>query len=138
MSIRRAERAHGGGGRGYGVATVGEQVLDEREQLADGGEHDQAAVAILDVGGMDDDLQRQAERIDEHVPLLAFDFLGGVVARGIDLGARIGPGSQSSTCGTLQTQRHIRKSQTILTTQALSERTLRSCPLNYVSSRRNL
>jgi hypothetical protein len=70
-----AERAHGAGGRRSGVAAVGEQAIDEREQLADGSEHDQAAVAILDVGRMTDDPQRQAERGDEDVPLLPLTFL---------------------------------------------------------------
>ena len=39
-----------------------------------------AAVAVLNVGWVDDEVEHQAERVDNDVPLLAFDFLACVVA----------------------------------------------------------
>jgi hypothetical protein len=42
--------------------------------------HQHAAIAILDVGGMHEGVHQQALRVDENVPLLAFDLLARVVA----------------------------------------------------------
>ena len=50
------------------------------------GEQQDAAVAILDVGGMDDGVQQQTQRVYENVALLAFDFLARIIAMRIDAG----------------------------------------------------
>jgi len=63
------------------VAGIGEDAFDKGKQCA--GvliEHQCRAVAILDVGGMDGDAQEEAERVDQDVPLAAFDLLTRVVA----------------------------------------------------------
>lgn len=46
-------------------------------------EHEQRAVAILDVGAMDHDAEDQAETVDEQVALLALDLLCRIIARRI-------------------------------------------------------
>ncbi len=63
------------------IAAVGEDAFDEGE-LAAGSlvEHQRDAVTILDVGGMNRDVQQQAERIDQNVPLASFDLFSRVVA----------------------------------------------------------
>lgn len=66
------------------VTAIGEDPHDERKQAADLLEHRQRAVAVLDIGGLDVGRQDQAERIDDDVPLLAFDLFASVVARRID------------------------------------------------------
>ena len=48
------------------------------------GEQQDAAIAILDVGGMDDGVQQQTQRIDENMPLLALDQLAGIEPMRID------------------------------------------------------
>ena len=50
------------------------------------GEQQDAAIAILDVGGMDDGVQQQTQRIDENMPLLALDQLAGIEPVRIDAG----------------------------------------------------
>ena len=48
------------------------------------GEQQDATIAILDVGGMDDGVQQQTQRIDENMPLLALDQLAGIEPVRID------------------------------------------------------
>ena len=50
------------------------------------GEQQDAAIAILDVGGMDDGVQQQTQRIDENMPLLALDQLARIEPVRIDAG----------------------------------------------------
>ena len=69
-----------------GVGAVGEQLLEKRELSEHRGQHHQPAIAILDIGGGDQRVQQQAQRIDEDVALLAFDQLAGVEPMGIDAG----------------------------------------------------
>ena len=58
-----------------------EQEWKQSEQRA----HQQdAAVAILDIAGMDDGAQQQALRIYQDVALLALDLFAGIVARRIN------------------------------------------------------
>jgi hypothetical protein len=45
------------------------------------------AIAILNVGGMDDDAQQEAERINEDVPLAARDLLARIIALQVERGA---------------------------------------------------
>ena len=69
-----------------GVGAVGEQLLEKRELSEHRGQHHQPAVAVLDIGGGDQRVQQQAQRIDEDVALLAFDQLAGVEPVGINAG----------------------------------------------------
>jgi hypothetical protein len=43
-------------------------------------EDEPRTIAILHIGRMDDDVQQEAERIDEDVPLAARDLLARIVA----------------------------------------------------------
>ena len=67
------------------ITAVGIDASDERKQPARSTvEYLCDAVAVLDVGGMDDDVQQQAERIDQDVALATGDFLPGIVALGVE------------------------------------------------------
>jgi len=67
-------------GLGPLIAGVGEDALDEGEAAACLAQHRAHAIAILNVGGMHDDAQEQAERVDEDMPLAAGDLLARVIA----------------------------------------------------------
>jgi len=72
---------NGGGQRRSLVAGVGEDALDEGEEAARAPIEDEPrAIAILHIGRMDDDVQQEAERVDEDVPLAARDLLARIVA----------------------------------------------------------
>lgn len=81
-----------GSGRGDGarqlrslIASVGEDPFDEWKQAACAPIKDEwSAIAILQVGRVDDDVQQEAERIDEDVPLATFDLFARVIARRIE------------------------------------------------------
>jgi len=63
------------------ISGVGEDALDEGEEAARALiEHEPRSVAILHIGGVDDDIQEKAERIDEDVPLAARDLLARIKA----------------------------------------------------------
>ena len=62
------------------VAGIGEDALDEGEAAARTPVEDEPrAIAILHIGRMDDDVQQEAERVDEDVPLAARDLLARIV-----------------------------------------------------------
>ena len=63
------------------IAGISEDALNEREQASRAPIEDQSrAVAILHIGGMDDDIQEQAERLDENMPLAAGNLLARIEA----------------------------------------------------------
>ena len=66
------------------VAAVSEELPQERMQSEHGRQHQCAAVAILNIGGMHNRMQQQAYGIDEDMALLAFDLFSRVVAVRID------------------------------------------------------
>ena len=72
--------------RRSGVGAVGEQLLEKWELSEHCGQEHQPAVAILNIGGGNQRVQQQTQRIDEDVALLAFDQLAGVEPMGIDAG----------------------------------------------------
>ena len=47
----------------------------------------QSAVAILHSSGVDDDVQQQAERVDQDMPFATGDFLGRIKALRVKRGA---------------------------------------------------
>ena len=62
------------------VAAVGEDAFDEGKQPPRPTQQFKGAVAILDVGGKNDDVQQETQCVDEDVPLAALDLLARVVA----------------------------------------------------------
>lgn len=62
------------------ISTIGIELQEEGVETEQGGHQEHAAVSILDVGGMHDVVHQQALRVDENVPLLAFDGLARVIA----------------------------------------------------------
>ena len=76
------------GGLGSLVACISEDALDEGKEAARASIEDKRrAVAILYIGGVDDDIQQEAERIDENVPLSARDLLARIKALRVERGA---------------------------------------------------
>ena len=68
------------------IAAVGKQLLQERIHPEQSGKQQDAAVAILDIGGMNDGVEQQTQRIYENVALLALDLLARIIAMRIDAG----------------------------------------------------
>ena len=76
------------------IAAVGKQLLQERIHPEQSGKQQDAAIAILDIGGMNDGVEQQAHRIYENVALLALDLsatsslslLARIIAMRIDAG----------------------------------------------------
>ena len=66
------------------IGAVGEQLVEKRELAEQGGQQHEAAVAILNIGGRDQCVQQQTQRIDENVALLAFDQLAAIEPMRID------------------------------------------------------
>jgi len=88
--LQRPGASPGDGGSGLGslVAGIGEDAFDEREQTARAPvEDEQGTIAILHVGRMNDDVQQEAERVDENMPLAARDLLARIEALRVERGA---------------------------------------------------
>jgi hypothetical protein len=69
------------------VAGVGKDAFDEGKEAARTTVEDQPrAVAILHVGGVDDDVQQEADRVDENMPLAARNLLARIKALRVDRG----------------------------------------------------
>ena len=68
------------------IAAVGKQLFQERIHPEQSGKKQDAAVAVLDVGGMNDRVQQQAQRIYENMALLALDLFARIIAMRIDAG----------------------------------------------------
>jgi hypothetical protein len=66
------------------IAAVGEELAQKRMQSEHCRQHQFAAVAILNIGGMHIRMQQQTYRIDEDMALLALDRFSRVVAVKID------------------------------------------------------
>lgn len=80
----------GGGSRDAGslVAGIGEDAFDEGEEAAGAPiENQPRPVAVLNVGGMNDDVQQEAERIDQDVPLAPDDLLTRIKPLRVERGA---------------------------------------------------
>jgi hypothetical protein len=70
------------------IAGIGEDALDEGKEAARASiENQPRTIAILHVGGMNDDVQEKAERIDKDVPLAARDLLACIEALRVERGA---------------------------------------------------
>ena len=65
---------------GSGVSAVSDDALDERKTPPRLLQQFLGTITILDVGGVDVDVQQQALRVDEDMALAAEDLLPGIVA----------------------------------------------------------
>jgi hypothetical protein len=61
------------------VSAVGEDHRDEGEQPAGSPQERHDPIPVLDIGGMDDGRQKEAQRVDQDVALLALDLFTRVV-----------------------------------------------------------
>ena len=68
------------------IAGIGEERLQKGISAEQGGQQQDAAITILNVGGMNDGVQQKAQGIYENVALLALDLLASIIARRIDAG----------------------------------------------------
>jgi hypothetical protein len=68
------------------IAAIGEQLFQERGHPEQGRDNAHAAVTVLNIGRMDDDVKQQAQRIDRDMAFLAADFLARIIAPRIDVG----------------------------------------------------
>jgi hypothetical protein len=68
------------------IGSVGKELPQERMHPEQGRKQQDAAVAILDIGGMNDGVEQQAQRIYENVALLALDLLARIIAMRINAG----------------------------------------------------
>ena len=68
------------------IGPVGKQSFQERIHPEQGRKKQDATVAILDVGGMNDGVEQQAQRIYENMALLALDLFARIIAMRIDAG----------------------------------------------------
>ena len=67
------------------ITTIGVDAFDEGEQSSRSlVEHQRRAIAVLDIGRMNDDIQQEAERVDEDVALAARDLLASIKALRIE------------------------------------------------------
>ena len=66
------------------IGAVGEQFPQEGIKAEQGREQREAAVTVLNVGGGDEAAEQQALRIDQNMPLLAFDQFARIEAVRID------------------------------------------------------
>src|SRR3979411_257085 len=70
------------------IAAVGKQLLQERIHPEQSGKKQDTAVAILDIGGVNDGVEQQTQRIYKKEALLAFDLLARIIAMRVDTGPR--------------------------------------------------
>ena len=68
------------------VATVGVELEQEGMEAKHARHQKHAAVAVLDIGGMDDGVKQEALGVYQDVALPALDLLAAVVARRVDAG----------------------------------------------------
>lgn len=66
------------------IGAVGKQLLEEWKLTEQRRQQQDAAIAILNAGGMYDGVQQQAQRINQNMPLLALDQLARIEAVRID------------------------------------------------------
>ena len=68
------------------VTRVGKELRQERIHSKQGGKQQNAAVTVLDIGGMNDGMEQQTYRIYEYMALLALDLFARIIAMRIDMG----------------------------------------------------
>ena len=68
------------------IGAVGKQLFEEWKPAEQRRQQGDAAIAILNAGGMNDGVQQQTQCIDENMPLLALDQLARIEPVRIDAG----------------------------------------------------
>ncbi len=68
------------------ISAIGEEFVQERKHPKQRCHDQNAALAILDIGRMNDGVEQEAYCIDENMPLLALDLLARIVTMRIDAG----------------------------------------------------
>ena len=68
------------------IGAVRKQLRKERKPTEQRRQQRDAAVAILDIGGMNDGLQQQTQGVYENMALLALDLFARIIAIRIDAG----------------------------------------------------
>ena len=75
-------------GAGSLITGIGEDALDEGEKAAGASiENQPRPVAVLNIGGMDDDVQQEAERVDQDMALAPSDLLARIKPLRVKRGA---------------------------------------------------
>jgi hypothetical protein len=64
------------------VATIGPDLLQTRKLVVEFLQHQLRPIAILDISWMNNDFQDQSERVNDDVPLPAFDLFPCVIPPG--------------------------------------------------------
>ena len=77
------------------IAPIGVELQQKRMKAEQGRHQQDAAVAVLNVGGVHDGVHQQALRVDEDMAFLAVDLLARVIAMRIDAGPLFPPLSRS-------------------------------------------
>src|SRR6266446_6806656 len=94
------------------IAGIGEDPLDEGKKAARASiENQPRPVAVLNVGGMDDDVQQKAERIDKDVALAPGDLLARIEPLRVKCGAPFSAAGPSATPATGSPSRARRRSR---------------------------
>ena len=68
------------------ISGVGNEFPQERKHAEQSRHHENAAISVLDVGGMHEGVEQKALRVYEQMALLALDLLARVIAMWIDAG----------------------------------------------------
>ena len=68
------------------IGRGGKQLRQERMHSKHGRTQYDAAVAVLDIGTMNDRVKQQTKRVYEYVALLAFNFLARIITMRVDPG----------------------------------------------------
>jgi hypothetical protein len=55
-----------------GIATISKDAVDKREQSPCSAQQQEGTVTVLNIGGMNHNVQQQAQRVDQDVPLATF------------------------------------------------------------------
>lgn len=88
LQLPSAGLGDGRGGLRSLIAGIGEDALDKgKEATGAPVENERRAIAILHIGRMDDDVQQEAERVDENMPFAARNLLARIEALRVDRGA---------------------------------------------------
>src|SRR5262249_33059043 len=66
------------------IATISKELFQERVHPEKGRKKQDAAIAILDIGRMNDGVQQQTQRVYENMALLPLDLFARVIAMRID------------------------------------------------------
>ena len=72
--------------KGALIGAVCKQLLEEWKQTFHRGQQRDAAIAVLNAGGMNDGMEQQTYRIYEYMALLALDLFARIIAMRIDAG----------------------------------------------------